>query len=61
MQISYIVYVMVDNTPFDMFGEFNTLVEAQAAIDNVLKAYPEDTADMYAIYKQTEERVQVSA
>lgn len=62
MRVSYVLYVMVEHDhvgPFDIdgdidiYGEYADLAQAQLALEKVLVKYPEDTPNMYAIYKQT--------
>ena len=44
---NYVIYYCLDGKPYDIYGDFNSLVEAKLALEQVTKLYPDEEYQLF--------------
>jgi hypothetical protein len=44
---NYVIYYCVDGKPYDIYGDFNSLLEAKLGLDQVTKLYPDEEYQLF--------------
>jgi len=44
---NYVIYYCLDGKPYDIYGDFNSLVEAKLGLEQVTKLYPDEEYQLF--------------